>query len=77
MKNLNIFLCKTRRPTALIFGMYRFLVNLSTLCVQIIPLESKMAPPGGRMFCIGLYRENMKTIFSPETIRPRALIFGM
>ena len=29
------------------------------------------------MFYIGLFRENMKKILLSETIRPRALIFGM
>ena len=29
------------------------------------------------MFCIDLYRENMKKIFLSETTRPRALIFGL
>ena len=36
-----------------------------------------MAPVlGGHMFYIGLYKENIKTFLS-ETIRPRALIFGI
>ena len=36
-----------------------------------------MAPPGGHMFYIGLYRENVKKIFLSETTMPRTLIFGM
>ena len=36
-----------------------------------------MALPRGHMFYIGLYRGKMKKIFSSETIRPRAMIFGM
>ena len=37
-----------------------------------------MACPGGHMFYIGLYGENMKLLtFLSETTRPRALIFGM
>ena len=36
-----------------------------------------MACPGGHMFYIGLYREKHENIFSSETTRPRALIFGM
>ena len=35
-----------------------------------------MALPGGNMFYIGLYRENVKKILS-ETTEPRALIFGI
>ena len=41
-----------------------------------MPLEPKMAPPGGHMFNIGLYSEKHEKIFSTETIRPRVLIFG-
>ena len=36
-----------------------------------------MALPRGHMFYIVLYREKHKKIFSSETTRPRALIFGM
>ena len=36
-----------------------------------------MACPESDMFYIGLYRENMKNFFLSETIRLRALIFGM
>ena len=31
-----------------------------------------MAPPGGDMFYIGLYKAKMKKIFYSETTRPRA-----
>ena len=36
-----------------------------------------MALAVGHMFFIGLYMENLEKIFLSETIRPRALIFGM
>ena len=36
-----------------------------------------MAPPGGHMFYIGLYREKHEKTFLSETKRPRAMIFGM
>ena len=49
----------------------------STKIVQIIPLGPKMGLPQGSQVYIGLFRENMKKIFLLETIRPRALIFGM
>ena len=42
-----------------------------------MPLGSKMAPPGGRIFYIGLYREKLRKIFLSETIRLRALTFGL
>ena len=36
-----------------------------------------MACPGGHMFYIGLYREDMKKILLSEATGPRALILGM
>ena len=36
-----------------------------------------MALPRGHIVYIGLYRENIDKIFLSETIRPRALLFGM
>ena len=36
-----------------------------------------MAPIQGHMFYIGLYRKIHENTFLSETIRPRALIFGM
>ena len=36
-----------------------------------------MAPPGGHILYIGLYREKHEKIFLSETTRPRAMIFGM
>ena len=37
-----------------------------------------MAPPrGSQVLHIGFYREQHEKIFLSETIRPRALIFGM
>ena len=45
--------------------------------VQIIFLGPKIANPGGHMFYIGLYRENVKKFFLSETTGPKALIFGM
>ena len=39
-------------------------------------LGPKMAPPGGHIFYIGLYREKHRKIFLFETIGLRALIFG-
>ena len=48
------------------------------MLVQIMPQEPKWPPaPGGHMFNIGLYRVNHENIFSSETTRPRAFIFGM
>ena len=42
-----------------------------------MPLGPKMGLPWGSQVYIGLYRENMKTIFLSETTRPRALIFDI
>ena len=49
-----------------------------TKLVQIMPLGQKRHHPGGYIFyIIGLYREKHEKIFLSETIRHRALIFGM
>ena len=44
---------------------------------KLCPWGKKWARHRGHMFCIDVYRENMKTIFLSEPTRPRALIFGM
>ena len=54
---------------ALIFGIKHHLVD-STKFVQIMPLVPKMGPPGGHMFYIGLYRENMK---KSSCLKPQGL----
>ena len=73
MKNLPVGNHKAYK--ALIFGMRHHLVNLYQVCSNYIP-GPKMAQPGGHMFYIGLYRTKHEKNL-PETIRPRALIFGM
>ena len=45
--------------------------------VQIMPLGPKIAHPWGHMFYIGLYKEKHEKMFLSETIKLRALIFGM
>ena len=72
----NGFLSETLRPRALIFGMYHHLVDLYQSCSSY-PLGPIMAPNQGHMFYIGLYRKIHENTFLSETIRPRALIFGM
>ena len=60
-ETLKTFLSETKRPRALIFGMWAY-----TTFVQIMPLGPKMGPPlgvggeGDHMFFIDIYRENMK-----------------
>ena len=77
MKNFKkIFLSETTRPSALIFGMKHHLVVLNQVCSNYAP-GTKMAPPGGHMFYIGLYFEKHEKIFLSETIWPRIFIFGM
>ena len=44
---------------------------------QLCTWGQKWACPRGQMFYIGLYREKHEKIFLSETIRPRALIFGI
>ena len=46
--------------------------------VQIMPLGPKMAPPpGSHVLHRLIYGKTLKKFFLSETIRPRALIFGM
>ena len=49
------------------------LPSLFKLCL----LGQNWPRPRGQMFYIGLYREVQGKIFLSETIRPRALIFGI
>ena len=71
-----IFSSKTTRPRALIFGMKHHLVNFPKFD-RIISLGPKMARPRGHMFYKGLYKGKHEKIFLSETIRLRAMIFGM
>ena len=70
------FLSKTTRPKALIFGMKHQLVVLYQVYSNYI-LGAKNGPPQGHLFYIGLYKEKHEKIYLSETIRLRALIFGM
>ena len=71
-----IFLSETTRPRALIFCMMHYLVVFYQV-VQIIPLRPKMVHPMDHLLYIGLNRVKPENIFLSETIRPRAMIFGM
>ena len=57
-----IVLSETTRPRALIFGLKYHLVDLYLVCSNYIP-GAKNGPARGRMFYIGLYREQHETIF--------------
>ena len=59
------------------FGLKHHLVDLHQVCENYSRRAKDDAHPGGHMFYIGLYRENVKKIFLSETTRPRALIFDM
>ena len=74
-KHEKIFLSETIRLKALIFGMKNHPVNLYQVCSNNIPWAKKGLAPGVTLFYIGLYRETHEK--SPETTRPRALIFAM
>ena len=65
VKHEKIFLSKTTRPRALIFGMYH-LVNFYQVCSNYSPV-AKMAPPRGQRFYIGFYREKPENLFLSET----------
>ena len=71
-----MFLSETTRPRALIFGKKHHLVVFYHF-VQIRPRAKKWPRPRDHMLYIGLNREKHEKIFLSETIRHRALIFGM
>ena len=75
-KHGKIFWSETIRPRALIFGMTHQQVDLYQVCSNYAP-GAKNGLVWGHMFYIGLYSEKHGKIFLSETIRPRALIFGM
>ena len=58
-KMKKIFLSKTIRPRALIFGMKHHLVNLYQVCSNYIPW-AKNGPPGGNMFYIAYIGKTLK-----------------
>ena len=61
----------------MIFGMLHLLVDLYQVCSNYSLFALNGPAPGGHMFYICLYRQNVKKIFLFETTRPRALISGM
>ena len=69
------FLSETTRPRAVILGMKHHLVDLNQVCSNDAPGTKNGLTPGGHMFCIDLYRENMKIL--SKTTRPKAWMFGM
>ena len=74
-----IFFSETTRPRALIFGMKHNLVDLYHFFFKLYlyPLGQKWPHSKGHMLYIGLNREKHEKIFLSETIKPRAMIFGM
>ena len=52
-------------------------MDLYQVCSNYSPGAKNGTVPGGHMFYIGLYRENVKKISLSETTGPKALIFGM
>ena len=75
-KNKKIFFSETTGHTALIFGMWQWLMVLYINCVSHAPGVKFGQAPGVdslHRFTIG----KTKKIFFSETTRPTALIFGM
>ena len=75
-KKLKIFFSETTGPTALIFGMWQWLMVLYINCASHAPGVKFGHAPGVDIFhrlTIG----KTKKIFFSETTRPTALIFGM
>ena len=64
------------KPRALIFGMKHHLVNLEQVCSNYTPGAKHGPAPGVTCFTKTYTGKNME-IFLSETIRLRALIFGM
>ena len=71
-----IFLSKTKRSRALIFGMKHHLVNVYQ-GFSNYTLGAKMASSGVTCFTQAYIGKNMKKIFLSETICPKALRFGL
>ena len=65
-----IFLSETTRPRALIFGMKHHLVDFNQVCSNNAPWAKNGPAPGYHMFCIDLYRENMK---KSSSLKPQGL----
>ena len=76
-KHEKIFWSETIRPRTLKFGMMHYLVVFYQVCSNYTPGAKNGPTPGGHMLNIGLNREKHEKIFLSETIRPRAMIFGM
>ena len=75
-KNKKIFFSETTGPTALIFGMWQWLMVLYINCASHAPGVKFGHAPG----VDSLHRLTIgktKKIFFSETTRPTALIFGM
>ena len=67
---------KTTRPRAIILGMLHHLGNLYQVCSNNAP-GAKNGPFLGSHVLHRLIRGKHEKIFLSETIRPRAIIFGM
>ena len=74
-KHEKIFLSETTRPRAMTFVMKHYLVVFYPVWSNYSP-GAKMAPSRGSHALHRLNREKHEIVLS-ETIRPRALIFGM
>ena len=75
-KNSKIFFSETTGPTALIFGMWQWLMVLYINCANHVPGVKFGHAPG----VDSLHRPTIgqtKKIFFSETTGPTALIFGM
>ena len=65
-------LSETTRPRAFIFSVKHHLVDLYQVCSNYAPGANKWAGRRGRMFCIDLYRENLKksSCLKPQAFEP-------
>ena len=75
-KHVKMFLSETTRLKALLFGMEQHLVNRYQVCSNYVPGAENGFASGSR-FTWAYIGKNIKRILLSETIRPRALIFGL
>ena len=75
-KTKKIFFSETTRPTALIFGMWQWLMVLYINCANHAPGFKFGHAPGVDSLHRPTIGKKTKKIFFSETTRPTALIFG-
>ena len=76
-KPWKIFLFETIRPRALIFNVKHYLEDLYQVCSNYTPVAKNCPPWGSQVVHYRLIKGKHGKKFLSETIKPRALIFGL